>query len=911
MKKPIVKAMACALALTMVVSVPMPVSAQSWVKNAYGVKSTESDDKSENDTETVTKSELKDVEDGNPVLVIDHEDKGGANDGNQSPIGTTTITTTNTNGLGSLSTNTEGLGDSATDLHIIGISFDKDVLDIEKGEEAEITATVLLSDGTKFYYNPSTDAEGNKVPGTEASLKDLLVFTKFKTSADNQDMSAASVAYAYDATAGGMDLAKRDTLKIRGIHGGSFYIRAALKTDASGEYKYFDTVAVNVKEYAEKLTLNNVEGYAKHTYDLNEYLERTPETSNDKITFTAFEEKTTTKAGKTTVTEKATSYVKVNADGTMTIKKDIPADKKVFIKAVSEKGVVAEANVTTKEATPVAKLAVKDSKAVALGFNEWNEVSKNVEVAAYIKADGKVVEDTENKTTDVITWTSKNSAVATVAVDANNQKKATITAQKVGKTTVTAKATSGKSATFSVTVTADLQTIVAIVDEAGNDSSEVYSGQKVQLAAVKDPAQANTKISWEIAGLVKEDGSVDSSKAGVKAAKKIASVNKNGLVSANSKNAEGTVVVTAYFAKKTWNAEKGKTETLRDNKKVYAEKTYALKVVESTLEADKLVLNDTNTTGKETYNKDGSLKGDVIYLGKSDDYNAAAQKKDGRNYVAADFDSNLLNHMLTWTTSKAKAVSVEADGYAEALAAGKATLTASVVNASGRTLKAKVAVTATQVVTELQTNKTVVNVTPDKNGKIKDYTLKVAKQLPKNATKESVQWEKVSGSDSISVNYASNKTAFNADKYVSGTASAKVKFTDPQIGDSATIKVQAANGAYTTVVINVVNPTTKVELRNSDAAVVKSANLEVGSALATNLKEMATIISGKGESATAVKAGTDGYEDVTFSVNKSGIVTIGKDGTVYGVKAGTVKITAKTPSGKSASMTVKVVNPER
>lgn len=899
MKKPIVKAMACALALTMVVSVPMPVSAQSWVKDAYGVRDTESDS---NDTETVTTTKRIEVEDGNPVKVIDHQDVGGANDGNQSPIGTTTITTTNT----------QGLTDSETEVHIIGVTFDTDVLNIEAGEEAEITATVLMSDGTQFSYDPTTDDEGNVVPGTKASLKELLVFTKFRTNADNQDSSAAAVSYAYDATAGGMDLVKRDTLKIRGIHGGSFYIRAALKTDASGEYKYFDTVAVNVKEYAESLTLNNVEGYAKHTYDLNEYLERTPKTSNDAVTFTAFEEKTTTKSGKTTVTEKATNYVKVNADGTMTIKKDIPADKEVFIKAVSEKGVVAEAKVTTKEATPIAKLAVKDSKAVALTFNDWGVTSKDVEVVAYIKNGNATVEDTGNKTTDVITWTVKNPAVATVAVTKENQKKATITAQSVGKTTVTAKATSGKSATFSVTVTADLQVITAIVDGAGNDSSTVYSGQKVQLTAVKDPAQANTKISWEIAGLVGDDGKIDDSKTAVKQAKKIATVNKNGIVSANSKNVEGTVAVTAYFAKKTWNETKGKTETLKENKKVYAEKTYTLTVEKSNLVADKLVLSDTNITGRETYNKDGSLKGDVIYLGKSDDYNAQAQKKDGKNYVAADFDAEILNNMLTWTTSKDKSVSVDGNGVAVAKATGKATITASVVTAANKTLKAKVSVAATQVVTELQTNKTVVNVSLDKNGKIKDYTLKVAKQLPASATKESVRWERVSGSESIQLGTNYNDD-FDANKYVSKTLSAKVTFKDPQVGDTATFKVQAANGAYKLVVVNVVNPTTSVEFKDGDST-VKTVSLEVGEVYDKNLNDLVKITSKNPKDKTditTVAAGTAGYEEVTYSVNKSGIVTIGSDGTIYGVKAGSVKITAVTPSGKKATMTVKVTNPER
>lgn len=899
MKKPMVKAMAGALALTMVVTMPMTASAFSFADVFNVVKSAVTDTKTNTntknlpeetepetkpeETEPETEPETKPEEteqnktttlpDGNQVGVIEHPGQ----------TGTTTITTTNTNGLDSFK------GGQENDKYIIGLTVDKEVVEVEVGGKTEtVTATVVMSDGSQ-------------VTGDE--LKDLLVFRKLSTDAAGQDITAGSVAYSYDWAAGGFKAVKRDTLEIRANHGGSFYIEAALKTDKSGEYKYTQRILVNVKEYATELTLADLAGYAKHTYSLEAGLGRTPGTSNDKITYTAFEEKTTTKG----VVESSTKYVKVNANNTLTINKDIPADKKVFVKAVSEKGVVAEARITTKEATPITKLTAENKK-VALDFNDFdNGVADYADlhvVASVGKGrDTKVVDGSAVTTTDEVTWTSKNPAIACVTEVGNDKfvgSWATVNAVKPGKTTVTAKATSGKSVTFSITVTADLQKIIAILDTEDNEANanKVYSGQTVQLHAVKDPAQANTKITW------------------VSSDKSIATVDKNGLVKVNAKNKDGKVTITAQFAKKTWNADKKKTEVKAADKKTVCEKGYTLTVTKSELKADKIVLDDTYKIGKEVKNSDGSIKSDVIYVTKFDDYNAEGQKKVDGKYVSSEDNVDILNNMLAWTSSKAANVSVDATGFATAKNAGKVTLTASVVNAAGKTLKAKVSVASTQVVKALETNKKVVNVTFSGNS-VKPVTLKVTKQLPKNATKESLRWEIVESTcDSASIAYASNNTKFDAKKYVAGTASAKLSFGEGvAYGDTVTVKVTAANGASQLIVVNVVKPTTKVEFRTdvekATTKISKTQELKVGATYDYNLYDLATIISGKGANATAVKAGTPEYEDVTFSVNKSGIVTIGQDGTVYGVKAGTVKVKATTPSGKSATLTIKVVNPTR
>ncbi len=905
MKKPMVKAMAGALALVMVATTPMSASASGLISEIYGstnAAKTQSEVTAGSGTTTESNTLNAPVgEKWNPVKEFIEVDENGK----PNSTATTMLTTTNTNGLGNF---VDQDGERANDKHIVGIVFDKDVVNIEVGEEVDITATILLSDGTTFKYDPKDASLGEK-QGVEIDLKDLLVFKKLQTNKDGQDLGAADVSYAWDRGAAGMRLTKRDTLHINGKRGGSFYIQAALKTDKSENYKFFDVVAINVKEYADSLKLGEISGYTKHIYNLNDYLTRTPNTSNDNITFTAYE----VKNGK----EVSTKFVTVNKDNTLTIKKDIPSDKKVYVKAVSEKAKIATAEVKTKTATPIIDLKAKtpSNKKVALGFNTtWTNNDKGrldtvVEVEAWIvKGSSKTkIESDYSVTTDEIKWTQKvqknKPAVVEIIPDANDPRKATIKALNPGKTTVTAQATSGKKVAFSVTVTSDLQEIKAIVDGNGNDKAEVYAGQKIQLYAVKDPANATTKITWESKN------------------KEIATVDKNGVVTASPKNKTdnlGTVEITAKFNKV---GSDGKVAAA--DKNTYAKKTFTLTVKKSELTADKIVLNDTYRIGKETFTKTDvndpqrSIKSDVVYLKRDEDYNAKAIKKSGSTYVPATlgegtdvFDTVLLNNMLTWTTSKGQSVSVDGTGFAKAISSGKANLTASVVNAKGKKLTAKVSVTATQAVESIQMNKTVVNVSLDKNGKIKDYTLKVSKQLPAKATKESFKWS-IEGSDSIKLKNDNNK--FNAAKYVGATASNKLTFTNAQVGDSATVTITAANGAKATVEVHVVNPTTKLEIGTLSGTnftkVSGTQKLTVGNKYQYNLNDIAVINSKVGSTTTRVLAGTEKYENVTFSTNKAGIVTIGRDGTVYGVKAGSVKITAQTPSGKKATITIKVENP--
>lgn len=892
MRKPMVKAMACALAFTMVATTPLSASA-SGIAGLYN--------SGENKTATKTTTETE-VLGGNPVDKIEHTDK----DGNLNSTGTTTFTTTNTNGLDSLE------GGQDNEKYIIGVSFDKDVVDIEAGEETELVATVLFNDGTTFQYNAEKG-------GADASLKDLLVFRKIMTNDEGQSLSAGSVAYAYDQTAGGMDIVKRDTLKVRGIHGGSFYIQAALKTDKSGEYKYFDVVAVNVKEYSEKLIINELpELYVKHVYNLNDSLTRVSETSNDKITWSAYE--IDAKKG----TEKNTKAVKVTEDGMMTVNKAFTADSKVYVRAVSETGVEVTKALEAFAGNPITQLKYsvdkdeKDIKAVTIGWGKvYNKKDKtytdldetaDVTVRAFVANPDKSVsasrikniEDFNDTTTDDITWSSKNTNVADVVVS-DDDETATIVAKGVGSTTITAKATSGKKITYKVTVKAPLESL-SIADEAGNVTGKIYVGQSIQLVADKDPAASKDKITWKVVG------------------KKNAKVDKNGKVTAlvtndTKTNPETTVEIQASFKN-----QEGKTVTSN---------VYTLTIKKSDIDADKLTLIDKNVLPEDKtvdYDaNDGSIKKDKIFVGKDDTYSALKVTNKGDAISESDFA--LVEQMLSWSSSKTKVATVN-DGYTEAVGAGKANVTASFVNVKGKTVKAIVAVTAPQAVTKLQLKQTEFSVAA---GAKKDtaVSVQVSKQLPKNATKENITWS--IEADEANAAYFSFPVNKKTGAEINTGNKVKVNVSkDAPTGATATVRATAANGATTTATITVTYKTAKVAFRtdvtsaakpaqikdvtltvgNNSAYTVKTANNATETVTTKlNVKAYTAVISGDEKKGTDVHINEAGNETVSYSVNKAGIVTIGRDGTIYPVKAGTVKITAKTPSGKKATLTVKVVNP--
>ncbi|WP_310603376.1 Ig-like domain-containing protein [Anaerosporobacter sp.] len=127
-------------------------------------------------------------------------------------------------------------------------------------------------------------------------------------------------------------------------------------------------------------------------------------------------------------------------------------------------------------------------------------------------------------TTDGVTWSSSNSKIATV------DKKGKITAVKTGTATITVKTASGKKATCKVTVVKATQKATSI--KLNKKTLSLKVGAYQQLVATLS-ANATDKITWSSSN------------------KKVATVDKNGVVTAVKKGSVTITVTTANGKKAT------------------------------------------------------------------------------------------------------------------------------------------------------------------------------------------------------------------------------------------------------------------------------------------------------------------------------------------------------------------------
>lgn len=142
--------------------------------------------------------------------------------------------------------------------------------------------------------------------------------------------------------------------------------------------------------------------------------------------------------------------------------------------------------------------------------------SKNVTTATVGKSLQLKVKVTPANATQKITWTSTKKKVATVSQDGK------VTPKKKGKTTITAKLPNGKKVTWKITV----KEVKAKKIRLNKKKVTLHAGETLKLKTKLKPAGSTAKIKWK------------SSK------KKVASVSKNGTVTARKK---GKAVITVQL----------------------------------------------------------------------------------------------------------------------------------------------------------------------------------------------------------------------------------------------------------------------------------------------------------------------------------------------------------------------------
>ena len=855
MKKPMIKALAMTMAITMALSTPLTASAAGLAdlyRTAAGNESgNETSDGTNNPGDPDTSNPGDPGDTSNPGDPGDTSNPGDPGD-TSNPGDPGDTSNPGTVGPGTINApDVEGETDGK--VTVMGIVLDQNAYEIPVGGKVVVSPTVLVDTSTANISGRSTTLSIN---------------------ADNIELYEELTVVVFDANGRAMEVPVYDLLKhvswevgkqeyvtykkeadnsltLTGKSGGTTYVKATIR---GKNYSYSATADVKVTAYTTSIKLKApANNFVKHQIKLENLIdERLPKGANDAITWKVYE---TTKLGKNT------SYASIK-DDILTLKKATPEGKSITVIATTEQGATGSVSFEIGLGNPITNLVKGCDTKQELTIKQSDpEPEKEISV----KIDK--VKDSTKGTTDFITWTSKNPLIASVSPKtATNEGtdnpefgkslEATIKAHSVGKTTITATSTSGKKVNFTVTVKAPVEKITGIrVVDRGNT---VYLGQKVQLEAIVEPANADPKEIKKIKfALVNNDD------------KKYATVSAKGVVQANKKGiiTEGDKTVNVKATCST-----APDYTTKDFIKIAAGNIYDFALNPGVIPAfyvnQQTNLKITNEVLKDSH----GLEPDA--------------------------------GMYIWATNKPKVVTVDQNGHIEAVAPGSANITATTYYMDGnklKTVKKTTKVTVKQPVESIQLNKTDVTVNYNKTSfeRGRDYsvTLKVSKRLPKNADKkEVVRWKVISVDGNTDVATIETSGVKVNDKGKVTIPAAK----NPR-GTVIKVQAQSALGAKAVATITVCdqtkNVTTKVDRNKATLKItIKDGQ---GTTEKFNLTDNYEV--NAKDSSTVCKE-----QIISYTANNNNVRIVKEsDGKyyAYALKAGTSVVTAKTASGKSAKIT--------
>lgn len=856
---------------------------------------------------------------------------------------------------------------------IIGIALDKKHLDMEKGEQDTLTATIL-TDTTEGELKLKYGEEG-----TEKALKVLASMIRWEVqNADGKVDGTTNKTLSIRVTNAGD--ASQVTLNPRmGTKAGKdmivrAYIEGSWYIDENGDIQELSTnktdgisakATVSIKEYTKSLSWkdgeNETETYVKHTLDLGELLVRNPETANDTITWTSTDTKVATVNAQGVVSVKKTGNCKIIAMGelkeakairTLTIKAGTPislveiykkndsTQTKITkpiewdLKDAANAGYQKSEALAVKTYATIKGVVVKDSnpKEAATSIDDAKKKANNNLVTGnlqlpdgaeyYLLKEGSKTELSEMQTvtiTDTITWSSAKPAIADVNPTSGLE---TMVASKgtIGNAVITAKASSGKKATvtFKVKGSLDKLSISGI-----NDGDTLYSGQTKELVAVKKPEGSKDGVKWSIA---KIDGKAHPN----------VTINNKGKLTVKpqlktDKEAYSKATIILESAKKTDGVPNVTAQSVTINLKQTSIKSISItdETIDKTVAAVTYADDKTNKKSGEVKNQSVTIQ---VPLGHS--FKATVGAGAG---IASGVDNDALLSTLDWTSSDKKAVDIVDAGAGRkkivAKAAGKTNITVTALRGTLKAdgsvkgfskIKVSFKVVVTQPVETMTMNKPEVTLAyqpkskSDVTPKSQDVALKVTlgpKGVKTNAEKLTWSVEKTKGTaDGTEVPKIGKGTnAKSTDKL-----NATFKLVAPKVGDEYVVTAKSSTGVVATSTIKIVQKTVGVEMSSQSAlgsdnkpVIFKEGNANNKKAIEIGDSFRIYSFVNVGESAAKPSwkaAGSENtIEGVTYSANKKGIVSIDKDGNVVGLGKGTVKITAKTPMGKSKTITV-VVN---
>jgi len=849
MKKPIVKALACAMALTMALSSPISALATEGISNIFSAGNSDDPKKSATSSVTNTDTGVIDVEESKD----EYKQVVGIEIDPSSAI---------------LSTKNAGKEKVKFTPTII---FDNDAKDTEAfslAELSEMSDQIFVFDGVEYYgidefqkalYNNLTWVYGKWDENTK----------EFDKSSADQSKNRVKLAFGDDGTATvelWNDVDKRTEKEANPTQ---WWQRPAYITVRLGT-KYKSTATINFKKQITNLEVQEPDwSYVKHVIDLDAECIKGGKDSldgNEDIIWDVYEKKD----GQF----KKTTYATIS-NGKMTLKKVTKKQPILYLRATTESGKTFELKepFAILAGQPVNKISKSEvPKQIDIKWiSEDNEKAEGTYKASYsvkMAADGEVKAGhitTDRNTTDEFTWNSKNEKIAKVtdlrAKSGNIE--VDVEGYEIGKTTITITATSGKKITFNVVVKAPLEAItgVRLADSNKKTKDYVYCSQKVQLEAITRPSKTTDKIKWKIEA-------VGGDKTQTKDMKKLASLNGKGLLTAK-KTENKTVRVVAY----------GKN---KDGNDVEGEKTFTIKISPLTdiTGMDKLI-----PSGKNKFALSLPLR--RLKNIEIDPINQCTWTIEDKKEK-----TEILPELLTWTSSKPKVVEVDQNGQIRAIAAGKANVKVSFANSQKKLITKTIAVTVKQPVKAIALKQTdfTVNV-----GTKKNISLKVSQITPKGGKVDNYTWTtEVFDENGKSISTPTGITLPSA--AASKKNSATVKF-DKNVPNGTVVKVtvETNSGAKAYATITVCNKTTKFKSK-----VAKSDIYEVGKEY--KVEELLTF--------ETAGSDTKYNEKIVSCVPNNDNVRVEKvDGvwTVRVVKVGTgsTKLTVKTGS-KSTSVTLKL-----
>ncbi len=542
-------------------------------------------------------------------------------------------------------------------------------------------------------------------------------------------------------------------------------------------------------------------------------------------------------------TSSNTKVATVSQDGVVTAK--YPGT--VTIKATAADSTGKYASCTVRVTQKITKITLADSVSVAVGKT------------ATLKATISPSYATDKK----LTWSSSNTAVATVSSSG------VVTAKKVGTVKITCKNSDGSAS--------DTCTVKVVVPTTGVKlnitSKELWKGKTVTLTATVSPSNATDKsVTWSSSN------------------EKVAKVSSKGVVTAV---AGGSCTIKAKTSGgqtascKITVLEKASGIQIDEIIKVMyvgqIDKISA-KVLPATATNRKVIWSSSNTS-VAIIEADGTIKalktGTVTITAKSDDGGykstckltvnkkidvtgvtldkSALTLKVGKSFQFLETvkPANASEKRVKWTSSDKSVATVSSTGVVKGVKAGYAVITATTYDGN---YTAKCKVTVVQPVTGVKLSSSSLKVSLGKSKTLK------ATVSPSNASNTDVTWS------------SSNTSVVTVSK---GVVTAKK-------AGSAVVTVKTADGGYTASCnVTVYVPVVDVDVSVSSVKVPKGETRVVTAVItpsnATN-------------------------KDVTWSSTDTSIATINSSGKITGVAKGTATIICKTADGGlRAACTVNVV----